>query len=158
MESRRHGLGLAGGRGPKKSNQVRFHCDLAHPRGKSSNARQVSKWNEKGWFLLTSNEISIRATGFSNSWSMFKKFIHFHDILNIFIDIWFICCNFLSVYMLQNYILDEKARLVSSIPHATRRLLTSSNNCMKKVTNQLIHYVLMGEKWIFFSCVFFFSC
>lgn len=56
--------------------------------------------------------------------------------------------------MLQNYILDEKARLVSSIPHATRRLLTSSNNCMKKVTNQLIHYVLMGEKWIFRVCFF----
>lgn len=57
--------------------------------------------------------------------------------------------------MLQNYILDEKARLVSSIPHATRRLLTSSNNCMKKVTNQLNHYVLMGEKWIFRVCFFF---
>lgn len=46
---------------------------------------------------------------------------HFHDILNIFIDMIHML-QFLSVYMLQNYILDEKARLVSSIPHATRRL------------------------------------
>lgn len=97
LESRRHGLGLAGGRGPKKSNQVRFHCDLAHPRGKSSNARQVSKWNEKGWFLLTSNEISIRATGFFN----FMK--HFHDILNIFIDMIHLLQFFKRIYVTELY-------------------------------------------------------
>lgn len=59
---------------------------------------------------------------FYNSWSIFKEFKHFHVIFNKFIDMIHLL-QFLSVqYMLQNYTLDEKARLVSYIPHATRRL------------------------------------